>query len=166
MAGAGDFLEDGLDAGGPDERCRSGVPRGEKIGDGALEFVHAVKDAAPHGFLAEFGKPPLDQVEPARTGRDKVQHEPGMLFEPAPDPLVAVRAVIVQNQVQVFSRGELGIESFEKLQKLLMPMPGIALADHAAFGNLQGGRRRRGAVAVVVVRVGGSRACRCRSDRA
>jgi hypothetical protein len=82
LAGAGDFLEDGLDAGGPDERCRSGVPRGEKIGDGALEFVHAVKDAAPHGLLAEFGEPPLDRVGPARTGRDKVQHEPGMPFQP------------------------------------------------------------------------------------
>jgi hypothetical protein len=140
LAGASYFIEDGLDAGGPDERCGSGIPSGEKLGDSALQFDHAVKDAAPNGLLAEFGEPALDQIEPARTGGDKVQHEPGMLFEPAPDPLVAVRAVVVQNQVQVFSRGELGIESLEKLQKLLMPVPGIALADHAAFGHLQAGK--------------------------
>ena len=128
MAGAGDFIEDGLDAGGPDERCRSGVPRGEKFGAGALEFVHAVKDAAPHGLLAEFGEPPLDQVEPARTGRDKVQHEPDMRFQSAPDQLVAVRAVVVEDQVQGFPARELGVEALEKLQKLLMPVAGIALA--------------------------------------
>jgi hypothetical protein len=31
LAGAGDFLEDGLDACGPRERCRGSIPSGEKL---------------------------------------------------------------------------------------------------------------------------------------
>src|SRR3989304_4704945 len=74
--------------------------------------------------------------------------------QPAPDPPVTMSAIVVEDQVQGFLARELGIESLEKLQKLLMPMPRIALADHPAFDDLQGGKQRRGAVAVIVVRVG------------
>ena len=49
---------------------------------------------------------------------------------------------------------EIGVKALEKLQKNLMPVPRIALSDHAAFEDLQGGKQRRGAVAVVVMRVG------------
>ena len=83
-----------------------------------------------------------------------MQHKPGMAGQPALDADVAVGAIVVEDQVQGFPVGKLGIELLEKLQELLMPVPGIALADHPAFDDLQGGKQRRGAVAMVVVRVG------------
>jgi hypothetical protein len=50
--------------------------------------------------------------------------------------------------------GKLGVESLEKLQELLMTMPGIALADDAAFDDVERGKQRGGPVTLVVVSVG------------
>ena len=48
--------------------------------------------------------------------------------------------------------GKLGLEPMEKLQELLMPVPGITLAGHPTFDDLQGGKQPHGAVTVAVMR--------------
>lgn len=134
-----DLIEDAFDAGSPDEGRGVGVPRREELGDGALKIAHTVEDAAANGLLAEFGKPTFDQVEPARTGWNEVQHEPGMMGQPALHARVAVRAVVVEDQMQGRATGELSVEPLEKLQELLMSVARITLADDPTFDDLEGG---------------------------
>ena len=114
LACAGDLLEDTFHAGGPREGRGIGVPRFEECSDGALQIAHAVEGAAAHGLLAEFGEPAFDQMEPARTGGNEVQHKARMPLEPALDALVTVGAIVVEDQVQRRFAGKLGVESLEK----------------------------------------------------
>ena len=44
------------------------------------------------------------------------------------------------------------VDVVEKLQKLLVAVPALALRQHLARGNVQGSEQRRGAVAAVIVR--------------
>jgi hypothetical protein len=64
------------------------------------------------------------QVEPTRTCGDEVQLKPWMPGHPTPDAHVAMSAIFIEDQVQGFPAGELGIESFEKLLKLLTAWSG------------------------------------------
>ena len=139
LAGASAFLGDGLDAGGPHECCRCSIPSGEELG-------------ATHGLLAEFGEPTFNQVEPTRIDGNEVKHKPGMPGEPALDACVAVGAIVIEDQMQRLLAGKLGLKPLEKLQELLMPVPGITLAGHPTFDDLQGGKQPHGAVTVAVVR--------------
>lgn len=100
MSGAGDFFENLFDAGRPDKGRWVGVPRREKSGDSLFQLLHAAENAPAHGLLAEFGKPALDQVEPTGTGGDEVQNKPRVFGQPAPDPFMAMGAVVVEDQVQ------------------------------------------------------------------
>ena len=158
LACACDLLKDAFDTGCPHEGRWGCVPRGEERIDAALQIAHAAEDAAAHGLLAEFGEPAFDQVEPARTGRDEVQHEPRVPRQPAPDARVAVGAVVVEDQVQGFPVGKLGVEFAQELEELLMAVVLVALADHSTFDHLERGEQRGGAVPNVVMGEGAAAA--------
>jgi hypothetical protein len=72
QATAFDLSEDAFDARGPSVGHWFIVPSGEELIDGMLQFFDTAKDPAPDGLLFEFGKPALDQIKPAGTGRDKM----------------------------------------------------------------------------------------------
>ena len=80
-----------------------------------------------------------------------MRDKPGMAFEPALDPGMLVRAVIVHDQMQLDLPWKLLVELFEKFQKLLVPMPRIALTDHFALHHFQCGKQRSRAIAFVIV---------------
>src|SRR5438128_678340 len=60
---------------------------------------------------------------------------------------------------------ELPVEKAEKLQKLLMPVPRLALADNLAVQHTQGREQGRRAVALVVMRHGAAAALFHRQSR-
>jgi hypothetical protein len=74
-----------------------------------------------------------------------VQHKPGMPGQSALDADVAVSAIVIEDQMQRLPAGKLDIESLEKFQELLVP--GITLAAHPTFDDLQGGKQCGRAVA-------------------
>ena len=74
-----------------------------------------------------------------------------MAFEPTLDSEMFVGAIIVHVQMQFDLPRELVVELLEKLQKLLVPMRRVALADHFALSHFQCGKQGRGAIAFVVV---------------
>ena len=80
-----------------------------------------------------------------------MRDKPGMAFEPTLDSRMFVGAIIVHDQMQFDLPGELVVELLEKLQKLLVPMPCVALADHFAMSQFQCGKQSRRAIAFVVV---------------
>ena len=59
-----DFVEDLVNALGPDERFWVGVVVSNVVFDGCGEFSDAAKAAAADAFASNFGKPPFDQVKP------------------------------------------------------------------------------------------------------
>ena len=75
-----------------------------------------------------------------------------MLGEPLADPRGTVCPVGVENQMQFLARWELTVQPLQKPEKLLMPMPRVALPNHSSFHHIERSEERRGAVAFVVVR--------------
>jgi len=123
-----------------------GVPGCQKLGDAALKIANALEGRSADGLLVKIRKPAIDRVEPARTGGNEVQHEPGMPLEQALYPGATVRAVVIEDEVQGFPARTLGFEPPQKLQELLMAVPRTALADDPAFAHVQRGEERGGAV--------------------
>ena len=81
-----------------------------------------------------------------------------MPFEPALHSGMLVSAVIVHHHMQLDLAGKRLIQPLEKLQKLLMTVVRIALADDLAGGHFQRGKEGRGAVALVIVGQGSTAA--------
>jgi len=83
-----------------------------------------------------------------------MRHETRMPFQPRLNPGMLVRAVVVHHQMEFDLAWKLSIQPFEKLEKFLMPMSGIALADHLARSYFQGRKERGRSVTLVIVRQG------------
>ena len=64
-----------------------------------------------------------------------------------------VGAIIVDHQVQIQFFRKLSVQTPEKLDELLMPMPRVTLSNHLAFQNFQSGKQRRCAMAHVIMSV-------------
>ncbi len=62
-----------------------------------------------------------------------------------------MRGVVVHDQMQVQFLWRFGIDQFQKLDPLLMPMAIHTLADESAFGYVQSREQCRGTIAFVVV---------------
>jgi len=120
-------------------------------GDSLDKFADALERAAPYAFVREVAEPALDEIEP-RAGRGReVEMEPRVALEPAGDPRVFVRPVVVHDQVQVESGRGLLVDALEETDELLMAVARHAVADDAAVERVQGGEERGRAVARVVV---------------
>lgn len=78
-----------------------------------------------------------------------MRHKPRMLFQPSLNLGRFVGAIVVHYQVQIQFLWELRIQSFEEIEKFLMPMAGVTLAEHLACRPLQGRKERGGAAARV-----------------
>jgi hypothetical protein len=48
-----------------------------------------------------------------------------------------VRAVVIGDQMQIQAGIRRGIDAFQELDPLLMPMPGHALSDHDVVGPIE-----------------------------
>ena len=110
----------------------------QEVGDRLLQSADATEDAAPQGFGREFREESLDHVQPRRRRRREVTVEPGMLGKPLLHLGGLMRAIVVQNQMQLHVATRLAVNRAQKPQELLLPMPGQALPDHAAVHNVQG----------------------------
>src|SRR5438876_3059815 len=125
----GYFLDDLLHRGRPDERLWVLVPRCQKLIDRSLQVRHAHKATASDGLVCQFSEPALDQVQPARAGRDEVANEAWMLFQPSLHVRLFMSSIVVHDQMELESRGKLPIQPAQESQPLLMAMPGVAFTD-------------------------------------
>jgi hypothetical protein len=151
LTAPGEFGLNGFDRGGPNKGLAVFVPLIEELGDGELKVRDAAKGAASYGFGGEFAEPAFHQVEPTGTGGDKVRDKSGVAFQPGLNVGMLVGAVVVHHYMQSDLAGECCIQAPQEFQKLLMAVPGIALADDFALQDLQGGEQTGGAVALVIV---------------
>src|ERR1035437_4520843 len=117
------FLQNLLDAGGPDEGLRGVVVGGDELLDGGDQLRYARKDSATNAFVGQFAKPPFDQIEPGRRGRSEVQMKARVLGQPPVDLRMFVRPVVVQDHVDVQLGWDAGIDLAQDLAELDIAMP-------------------------------------------
>ncbi len=152
LTAASELLLNGFDRSRPDEGSGIFIPRHQELGNRVLQIFHTAEGATAHSFGGQLSKPALDEIEPAGTGRHEVREEAGMSCEPGLHLGMRVSAVVVHHQVQRRVSRKLLVQATQEFQKLLMPMPLVALADDPALQDFQGGKQGRRAMALVVVR--------------
>jgi hypothetical protein len=74
-------------------------------------------------------------------------------FEPALDGCALVRAVVVENEMDVKVRRRLLFELIEKLDELFTTMARQAVANDLAVEDVEGCKQRRSPVSLVVMRL-------------
>ena len=85
----------------PDERTRISVVEAKIVLDGCFELPGASEGSATELFLGKSGEETLDQIDPRSAGRREVKDEARPLGQPPFDQRCLVRAVVIQNQVNV-----------------------------------------------------------------
>src|SRR6266571_4223743 len=95
--------------------------------NGLLQFAHVSEGSAPNASLRDLGKEALHLIEPTRTCGSKVQVITRMPDKPALHLGRLVRPIVIHHDVHGRSRGQLAIDHFQELEKLLRAMA-LALA--------------------------------------
>src|SRR5437764_4618841 len=123
----------------------------EKGRDGGFEFLNTAMNAAADLLIGQRGKEALDLVQPGTAGRGQMHMPARPLRQPVADQRGFVRGIVVPDQMHVEIARHAGFDLVEELAELLCPMARIALADHRAGGNIQGGEQRRRSMPGIVV---------------
>ena len=119
--------------------------------DGLNQRGHILEGAAPDAFVGDLAEPALHQVQPRGAGGDEMQVETRMAAQPAGHARVFVRAVVIDDKVQLQIRRGLPIHLRQKLQKLLVPMAGHAGSNHPSIEHAEGREQRGGAMPFIVM---------------
>jgi len=101
--------------------------------DGFDQIANTAKSSATNSLSCDFCKPALDLIEPGRTGWGEVDVIARSCRQPLLHFGMFVRAVIVENQMDLHARVNGLVDPVEKPQELLVPVPRLALSDHGAF---------------------------------
>ena len=101
MRVASDAGEDLVGGFGPNERLGGFVVGGDEFADGGLQFADTAVNPAADLLVGEFGKPPLDQVDPGPVGGRVVDMEAWTLRKPPPDEGRLVGPIVVHDDVDI-----------------------------------------------------------------
>ena len=95
-----DFLDDRLSGLAPDERLRVVIVLSDVVKNGGDQFRYAGECPATHAFVVEVAEKPLDDIEPRTAGRNEVDVEALVPFEPCDDLGVLVRGIVVSDEME------------------------------------------------------------------
>ena len=147
-----EFTEDGVRGRSPGEGLRVLIPVIDELLDAFAQVRYRGEGAAPDRALRDQAEPTFHLIQPGTVGGRVVDVETRMTREPAFDFGVFVRAVVIDDEMQIQVRRHGLINMPEKAQKLLMPMARLALSEHGTFGDIECGEQRGRAVTIVVMR--------------
>src|SRR5437870_985001 len=117
------------------------------IAEGLAHLLNVAERAATQALLVRIAKPAFDQIEQGTGGGSKAR----VATQPTLHTGMLVRAVVVDDQVQVQFPRRLLIDAFEEAGEFLMPVLRPAVPDDSAIERTQRREQSRGAVARVVV---------------
>src|SRR5437764_154795 len=109
-----DFLDDVLSSLVPDERLRVVVVLSDVVKDGFDQVRHTGENPAPDALVVEIAEEPLDHIEPGTTGRNEMEVEAFVTFEPRDDLRVFVRGIVVGDEMKVEVAWRLGVDLFQE----------------------------------------------------
>ena len=109
-----EFIEDGSGGGGPAERPFVGVVVAYVSVDLAHQFTHAAKRTATNRLLGDEREPALDLVKPAGVSGRVMNVIARAAGEPGFDLGMFVGGVVVGDQVQLETGGNVAVEMIEK----------------------------------------------------
>ena len=115
-----DLVEDSLSRRMPYKWFWVRVGRGEEFVDRRNQFWDTLKTISPHPLLRQLSEPSLYQVQPGRTGRDKVEYEARMFLQPRLHFGLLMSPVVVHDEVQRCAPREFTVQPPQKVQEFLM----------------------------------------------
>ena len=119
--------------------------------DGVFEIGDGFEDASPDFAAGDNREKSFDRVEPRRRGRREMECPSRVVREPFQDLGMFVGGVIVGDGVDDFASGHVPFDGVEKANEFLMPMLLHTAPDDRAIKNIQRGKERRRAIALVVM---------------
>jgi hypothetical protein len=149
---SGELGEDGIGGRRPREGARGAVVTGHVVHDALDEGANRLKRAASDRLPSNQPEPDLHLIEPRAVGRREMHVVARPLGQPRADLGMLVGGVVVHDQVDLQPRGNLGVEMPKECEKLLVPVPALALREDVAPVHIERREERGGAVAEVVVR--------------
>ena len=132
-------MEYGLGGCRPDEGgCFGivGLDEGIDLGD---EILGTDERAAADLTLGDEAEPAFDLVEPGGIGWREVDMEPGSLGQPGTGLWMFVGGIVVDHEMDIEIGWHVGVDMTEETQEFLVPMMGLALSEHLAVGDVEGG---------------------------
>ena len=114
----------------------------EIVFDRGLQLPGASMGTSADLFFRESGKPPFHHIKPGSACGGEVHMITGALRQPCMDCRCFMRAVVVQNHVDVQGFRNSTVYPIEKLPKLDGSVPPMALPDH--FSRLYIQRSKEG----------------------
>src|SRR5690606_18652347 len=125
----------------------------EPLVDRLLQFLRAMKCAAPDHPVSYQREESLDLIQPRTAGRCEVEMKAvaSLRFEPALHFCTFVRAVIVHDQVDFLTLGKLAFQVVQEPNELAATVPLLAGADDFPIENIERGEQSRRAMPFVVV---------------
>ena len=119
--------------------------------NGRHQLRHAGKHAPTQSIGRDVAKEPLDHVQPRGRGRREVHVKSRVFCQPRLHLGVLVRGVVVGDQMQRLVLWGLAINLAQELQPLHVGVTLLALANDLAVKDVECGKQRGGAIALVVV---------------
>jgi hypothetical protein len=117
---------------GPDEGFRIFVVNINIFADGRLQLFHASEYATTNPLVGDFGEPALHQVDPGTVGGGEMDTKARSFGEPLPDARRFVRAVVVQDDMNIEIGGHVGLDGIQKSAEFVGTMATMHLANYAA----------------------------------
>ena len=111
------------------------------------QFAHAGEAAFADDVLRQFTEEAFDKVQPRAACRGEMDVKPRPTRQPDFDLLVFVRAVVVDNEMNVDLLGGLAVDLLEKAQPFDVGVTRLGSADELAVQIVQRREQRDGAVA-------------------
>ncbi len=146
-----DFSKDRLSILVPAENFGIIIMMLQEFLNGGNEIRNAFEHPPSKPTLSQFSKPPLDHIQPRGAGRCEMEVHARVALEPALHRGTFMRAVIVNDEMQVECRGRGVINGLEKSDKLSTPVSRQTLPDDRAIEHVEGGKESRGPISFIIM---------------
>ena len=135
----------------PGKNFRVVIMMAQESFNGGNEIRYAFEHPASNPTLRQFSKPPLDHIQPRRARGREMEVHAGVALEPALHSRTFMRAVIVNDEVQIEFRRRGLINGLQKPDKLLAPVARQTLPDNRAIQHVEGGKEGRRPMPLIIM---------------
>ena len=146
-----ELVEDDIGGFGPDEGLGVIVVLVDVAVDGGLEIDDGLEGAAADAPAGEDGEEALYGVEPGGGGGREVEGPSRVARQPGAGLGMFVGPVVVENDMDDLSGGDLALDRVQEADELLMRMLLHAAAEDHPVEDVEGGEQGGGSVALVVM---------------